>query len=436
MEEGVAARREHREGIAVERPEGQDHRDDRQDERSGHANERVGGAHGAALHLAGLGNDGALELVERRVSGCAELLGGSLKLLARRGALLAALSGVRGLLTRRRISLSAARGGVLGLLARLRAILRLAVALLLARRLGGVLPVGSGLHRSVLFRDNLGHGTLARPINDRTLKFLVRNRGGRGHGRFRQGRHLRLPSEGLDLFNALLGFVHNRLGFNDGLGLNDGSNSLDLGSTPRVGLHGLSFHSGLNDGSNSLNLRSTPRIRLNRLSLRSTPHVRLHGLSFHSGLNNSSRLFNNRLSLLHHRSNSLNLRSTPRIRLHRLSFHSRLNSSRLFNNRLSLLHHGSYGLDLGSTPRIRLHGLGLRSTPRVGLHGRRVNNGSILNDRRGLNGRSFLRDGRRLDSGLFHGRGSLTVGIDRLRRGSDGSRLRNGRMSGNNTPVC
>ena len=443
MEEGVAARREHREGIAVERPEGQDHRDDRQDERSGHANERVGGAHGAALHLAGLGNDGALELVERRVSGCAELLGGSLKLLARRGALLAALSGVRGLLTRRRISLSAARGGVLGLLARLRAILRLAVALLLARRLGGVLPVGSGLRRSVLFRDNLGHGTLARPINDRTLKFLVRNRGGRGHGHFRQGRHLRLSNEGLDLFNALLGFVRNRLG------LNDGSNSLDLGSTPRVGLHGLSFHSGLNDGSNSLNLRSTPRIRLNRLSLRSTPRIGLHGLSFHSGLNNSSRLFNNRLSLLHHRSNSLNLRSAPRIglhglglrstphvRLHGLNFHSRLNSSRLFNNRLSLLHHGSYGLDLGSTPRIRLHGLGLRSTPRVGLHGRRVNNGSILNDRRGLNGRSFLRDGRRLDSGLFHGRGSLTVGIDRLRRGSDGSRLRNGRMSGNNTPVC
>ena len=384
MEVSVAARREHREGIAVERPEGQDHRDDRQDEGSGHANERVGGAHGAALHLAGLGHDGALELVERRVRGCAELLGGSLKLLARRRALLAALSSVRGLLTRRSISLSAARGGVLGLLTRLRAILRLAVALLLARRLGGVLPVGSGLRSSVLFRDNLSHGTLARPINDRTLKFLVRNRGGRGHGRLRQGRHLRLSNEGLDLFNALLGFVHNRLGLNDGLGFNNGSNSLDLGSTPRIRLHRLS-------------LRSTPRIRLHGLSLRSTPRVGLHGLSFHSGLNNSSRLFNNRLSLLHHRSNSLNL---------------------------------------GSAPRIRLHRLGLRSTPRVGLHGRRVNNGSILNDRRGLNRRSFLCDGRRLDSRLFHGRGSLTVGIDRLRRGSDGSRLRNGRMSGNNTPVC
>ena len=422
MEESVAARREHREGIAVGRPEGQDHRDDRQDEGSGHANERVGGTHGAALHLAGLGHDGALELVERRVRGCAELLGGSLKLLARRRALLAALSGVRGLLTRRSISLSAARGGVLGLLTRLRAILRLAVALLLARRLGGVLPVGSGLRSSVLFRDNLSHGTLARPINDRTLKFLVRNRGGRGHGRFRQGRPLRLSNEGLDLFNALLGFVRNRLGLNDGL--------------------------GFNDGSNSLNLRSTPRIRLHRLSLRSTPHIRLHGLSFHSGLN-SSRLFNNRLSLLHHGSNSLNLgstprirlhglglRSTPRIRLHGLSFHSGLNSSRLFNNRLSLLHHRSNSLDLGSTPRVGLRGLGLRSTPRIRLHGRRVNNGSILNDRRGLNRRSFLCDGRRLDSGLFHGRGSLTVGIDRLRRGSDGSRLRNGRMSGNNTPVC
>ena len=490
MEVSVAARREHREGIAVERPEGQDHRDDRQDEGSGHANERVGGAHGAALHLAGLGHDGALELVERCVRGCAELLGGSLKLLARRRALLAALSGVRGLLTRRSISLSAARGGVLGLLARLRAILCLAVALLLARRLGGVLPVGSGLRSSVLFRDNLSHGMLARPINDHTLKFLVRNRGGRGHGRFRQGRHLRLSNEGLNVFDNLLGFVHDRRRLNDRLGLDDRlglnnrlsllhhrSNSLDLRSTPRIRLHGLSFHSGLNNSSrlfnnrlsllhhrsNSLDLGSAPRIGLHRLGLRSTPRVGLHGLSFHSGLNNSSRLFNNRLSLLHHRSNSLNLGSTPRIRLHRLglrstprirlhglslgrtprvglhglSFHSGLNnSSRLFNNRLSLLHHRSNSLNLGSTPRIRLHRLGLRSTPRVGLHGRRVNNGSILNDRRGLNRRSFLCDGRRLDSGLFHGRGSLTVGIDRLRRGSDGSRLRNGRMSGNNTPVC
>ena len=461
VEESVAARREHREGIAVGRPEGQDHRDDRQDEGSGHANERVGGTHGAALHLAGLGHDGALELVERRVRGCAELLGGSLKLLARRRALLAALSGVRGLLTRRSISLSAARGGVLGLLTRLRAILRLAVALLLARRLGGVLPVGSGLRSSVLFRDNLSHGTLARPINDRTLKFLVRNRGGRGHGRFRQGRPLRLSNEGLDLFNALLGFVRNRLGLNDGLGFNDGSNSLNLRSTPRIRLHrlslrstphirlhGLSFHSGLNSSRLFNNRLSLLHHRSNSLDLGSTPRIGLHGLSFHSGLN-SSRLFNNRLSLLHHGSNSLNLgstprirlhglglRSTPRIRLHGLSFHSGLNSSRLFNNRLSLLHHRSNSLDLGSTPRVGLRGLGLRSTPRIRLHGRRVNNGSILNDRRGLNRRSFLCDGRRLDSGLFHGRGSLTVGIDRLRRGSDGSRLRNGRMSGNNTPVC
>ena len=424
MEESVAARREHREGIAVERPEGQGHRDDRQDEGSGHANERVGGAHGAALHLARLGHNGALELVERRVRGCAELLGGSLKLLARRGALLAALSGVRGLLTRRSISLSATRGSVLGLLTRLRAILCLAVALLLARRLGGVLPVGSGLRSSVLFRNNLSHGTLARPINDRTLKFLVRNRRSRSHGRFRQGCNLSFPNERLNVFDNLLGFVHDRRRLNDRLGLDD-----RLGLNNRLSL--------LHHRSNSLDLRSTPRIRL-------------HGLSFHSGLNNSSRLFNNRLSLLHHRSNSLDLGSAPRIGLHRLglrstphirlhglslgrtprvglhglSFHSGLNnSSRLFNNRLSLLHHRSNSLNLGSTPHIR-------------LHGRRVNNGSILNDRRGLNRRSFLCDGRRLDSGLFHGRGSLTVGIDRLRRGSDGSRLRNGRMSGNNTPVC
>ena len=384
VEESVAARREHREGIAVERPEGQGHRDDRQDEGSGHANERVGGAHGAALHLARLGHNGALELVERRVRGCAELLGGSLKLLARRGALLAALSGVRGLLTRRSISLSATRGSVLGLLTRLRAILCLAVALLLARRLGGVLPVGSGLRSSVLFRNNLSHGTLARPINDRTLKFLVRNRRSRSHGRFRQGCNLSFPNERLNVFDNLLGFVHDRRRLNDRLGFNNGSNSLDLGSTPRIRLH-------------RLGLRNTPRIGLHRLGLRSTPRIRLHGLSFHSGLNNSSRLFNNRLSLLHHRSNSLNL---------------------------------------GSTPRIRLHGLGLRSTPHIRLHGRRVNNGSSLNDRLGFDRRRFLHNGRRLDSGLFHGRGSLTVGIDRLRRGSDGSRLRNGRMSGNNTPVC
>ena len=154
----------------------------------------------------------------------------------------------------------------------------------------------------------------------------------------------------------MLGFIRDRRRLNDRLGLDDrlrlnhGSDSLNLGSTPRIRLH-------------RLGLRSTPRIRLHRLSLRSTPRIRLHRISLYSGLNNSGRLFNNRLSLLHHGSNS-------------------------------------------------------------------------LNDRLGLNRRSFLCNGRRLSSGLIHRRRSLSVGFDRLCRGSDGSRLRNGRMSGNNTPVC
>ena len=200
----------------------------------------------------------------------------------------------------------------------------------------------------------------------------------------------------------MLGFIRDRRRLNDRLGLDDrlrlnhGSDSLNLGSTPGIRLNGLSLYSGFNNsgrlfnnqlsllhhgstpriGLHGLGLRSTPRIRLHRLSLRSTPRIRLHRLS---------------------------LRSTPCIRLHRLSLYSGFNNSgRLFNNRLSLLHHGS----------------------------------NSLNDRLGLNRRSFLRNGRRLGSGLLHRRCSLSVGFDRLCRGSDGSRLRNGRMSGNNTPVC
>ena len=260
----------------------------------------------------------------------------------------------------------------------------------------------------------------------------------------------------------MLGFIRDRRRLNDRLGLDDrlrlnhGSNSLNLRSTPCIRLHRLS-------------LRSTPRIRLHGLILRSTPRIRLHGLRFHSGLNDSSRLGLNDGLGFNDRSNSLNLGSTPHIRLHGLSFHSGLNdSSRLglndglgFNDRSNSLNLGGtprvgpHGLSLRSTPRIRLNGLGLRSTPRIRLNGLSLysglnNSGRLFNNRlsllhhgsnslhnrRGLNRRSFLRNGRRLGSGLLHGRGSLTVGIDRLRRSGDGSRLRDGRMSGNNTPVC
>ena len=390
MEERVGSRGEHREGSAVERCEGQHHRHDRQDEAGSHANQRVGGAHGASVYFAGLRDDGALELVERRIGCRAELLRSSPKLLASRRALLSALSRVRRLLTFRSVSLGTARRAVLGLWIRLRAVLRLIVSLLLA--LGGVLPVGSSLRGSVLLGDDLSHGALTRSLNDRTLEVLIRDRGKLLRRCFHQGCQLRLLGEGLDVVDSLREFVHDGRGFGERLRLHHGSNRLVLRSTPRLRLHGLSLHDRLNHdsglfndrlhiphhGSDLLALRSTPGLRLHRLALRSTPGLRLHGLV---------------------------LRSAPRLRLHGLSLHDRLNhDSGLFNDRLHIPHHGSDLLALRSTPGLRLHRLVLRSTPGLRLH------------------RLALRSTPR-------------IGVD----GSSvnhRSGLRHGRLSRNDTPVC
>ena len=122
MECRVAALRlEHRRAHAIATDERQEHRDEDQHRRRGDTDERVGRANGTAAHLASFGDDSRLELVERRVRGSTELLGGSTELLARRLAsrsvtrltvlLLAGLAGL-------------AEGGLLALL-RLRAELRL-----------------------------------------------------------------------------------------------------------------------------------------------------------------------------------------------------------------------------------------------------------------------------------------------------------------------
>ncbi|SIA63732.1 Uncharacterised protein [Mycobacteroides abscessus subsp. abscessus] len=119
MECRVAALRlEHRRAVAVGRNERQEHRDEDQHRRRGDTDERVGRANGTAAHLARFGHNGRLELVECRVRGCAELLGGRTELLARR------LS--RRSVTRLTVLLLAglAEGGLLALL-RLRTELRL-----------------------------------------------------------------------------------------------------------------------------------------------------------------------------------------------------------------------------------------------------------------------------------------------------------------------
>ena len=304
MEERVGSRGEHREGSAVERCEGQHHRHDRQDEAGSHANQRVGGAHGASVYFAGLRDDGALELVERRIGCRAELLRSSPKLLASRRALLSALSRVRRLLTFRSVSLGTARRAVLGLWIRLRAVLRLIVSLLLA--LGGVLPVGSSLRGSVLLGDDLSHGALTRSLNDRTLEVLIRDRGKLLRRCFHQGCQLRLLGEGLDVVDSLREFVHDGRGFGERLRLHHGSNRLVLRSAPRLRLHGLSLHDRLNHdsglfndrlhiphhGSDLLALRSTPGLRLHRLALRSTPRIGVDG----SSVNHRSGLRHGRLS--------------------------------------------------------------------------------------------------------------------------------------------
>ena len=62
----------------------QQHRDEDQHRRRGDTDKRVGRAYRTAAHLASFGHNGRLELVERRVRGSTELLGGSTELLARR----------------------------------------------------------------------------------------------------------------------------------------------------------------------------------------------------------------------------------------------------------------------------------------------------------------------------------------------------------------
>ena len=428
MEERVGSRGEHREGSAVERCEGQHHRHDRQDEAGSHANERVGGAHGASVYFAGLHDDGALELVERCIGCRAELLRSSSKLLASRRALLSALSRVRGLLTFRSISLGTARRTVLGLWIRLRAILRLVVSLLLA--LGGVLSVGGSLRGSVLLGDDLSHGALTRPLNDRSLEVLIRDRGKLFRRCFRQGHQLRLLNEGLDVVDNLREFVHDGRGFGDRLRLHQGSNGLVLLATPRLRLHRLALRSTPRVGLHGLVLRSTPRVGLHGLALRATPRVGLHGLSLHDRLNHDSGLFNDRLHIPHHGSNRLVLRSTPGIRLHGLVLRAtprlRLHGLVLRATPGLRLH----GLVLRATPRLRLHGLALRSTPRLRLHGLSLR----ATPRLRLHGLA-LRSTPRLRLHRLALRSTPRIGVD----GSSvnhRSGLRHGRLSRNDTPVC
>jgi len=75
---------EHRRACIVVTEVRQHHRDEDQHRRRGDTDERVCRANRTAAHLARFGHDGRLELVERRVRGSAELLGGSTELLARR----------------------------------------------------------------------------------------------------------------------------------------------------------------------------------------------------------------------------------------------------------------------------------------------------------------------------------------------------------------
>ena len=76
----------HRRASIVTSEVRQQHRDEDQHRRRGDTDERVGRANGTTAHLARFSHDGRLELVERRVRGSAELLGGSTELLARRRA--------------------------------------------------------------------------------------------------------------------------------------------------------------------------------------------------------------------------------------------------------------------------------------------------------------------------------------------------------------
>ena len=224
MECRVAALRlEHRRAVAVGRNERQEHRDEDQHRRRGNTDERVGRTNGTAAHLARFGNDGRLELVERRVRGSAELLGGSTELLARR---LARRSVTRltvllltGLLT---------EGGLL-------ALLRLGAKLGLTLRLSVYLRrVAEGRLRDLFFGRQGGSGLVARrglglrrALEDCLLEVVIVCLGGLAHGSL----GLDVGSLGLDVGSlGFCGSLNVRL-FGHGLldgGLGRGGVSLGL----------------------------------------------------------------------------------------------------------------------------------------------------------------------------------------------------------------
>ena len=170
---------------------GQDHRNEDQESRNADADQRVGRANGTTTDLTGLGNNGVLELVEGRICGGAELLGGSSKLLT--GGLtgltlrgLAILRPPLGSLAVLRLTLGslAILRLTLGSLAVLRlplgslAVLRLPLGSLTILRLrGGGLTIGC----------EFGGGLLTRTLGNRALELLVRHRGGVGGGVLAEG---------------------------------------------------------------------------------------------------------------------------------------------------------------------------------------------------------------------------------------------------------
>ena len=200
----------HRRASIVTSEVRQQHRDEDQHRRRGDTDERVGRANGTTAHLARFSHDGRLELVERRVRGSAELLGGSTELLARRRArrsvtrltvlLLAGLRLAEGsplallrLAAKLRLTLLA-EGGLLALLrlaAKLRltllrssAVLGLAEGGLLSLRLSiGLGRVAEGRLRDLLL-GRRGRGSLVtrgslglrRAVKDRLLEIVIRGR--------------------------------------------------------------------------------------------------------------------------------------------------------------------------------------------------------------------------------------------------------------------
>ena len=239
VEEGVAADIKQRDRVAAVRCERQNHRDEVQHDRREHADQRVGGAHGASAHLAGFCHDGGLELIERGAGGRAELLSGRAELLSRAGPLLATLGAVLALprLGTGGIAPLATLGAVLSL-PRLGSgripgltVLVLSESLLRAPLLR--IPVRLGAD-AVLLGGDLSGRLLARSFDDGPFEVLVRQgcsrrlrcltrrgvgAGGRlgspmGGSGLRCGRHGRLFDGGGHLFDGRKrGFLHRGGGF-------------------------------------------------------------------------------------------------------------------------------------------------------------------------------------------------------------------------------